>query len=126
MYSTKLIGHKSGKLKIWEPHDYALVFLNGQFIDTIYRDGGNWSVDLPKTNVENPLLEILVEGMGHINFAQFMIDRKGITDRVTLNGMTLMNWQTYLLPMDAVFVQKALKANRGIDGRQGIFYKGKR
>ncbi len=124
LYSTKLIGHKSGKLKIWEPHDYALVFLNGQFIDTIYRDGGNWSVDLPKTNVENPLLEILVEGMGHINFAQFMIDRKGITDRVTLNGMTLMNWQTYLLPMDAVFVQKALKANRGIDGRQGIFYKG--
>jgi len=30
--------------------------------------------------------------MGHINFAQFMIDRKGITDRVTLNGMVLMNW----------------------------------
>ena len=44
--------------------------------------------------------------MGHINFAQFMIDRKGITDRVTLNGMTLMNWQTSLLPMDEPFVDK--------------------
>jgi beta-galactosidase len=41
LYSTKLIGHKSGKLKIWEPHDYALVFLDGKFIDTVYRDGGN-------------------------------------------------------------------------------------
>jgi beta-galactosidase len=93
LYRTKLIGHKSGKLKIWEPHDYALVFLNGKFIDTVYRDGGNWTVDLPKTDEKDPLLEILVEGMGHINFAQFMIDRKGITDRVTLNGMTLMNWE---------------------------------
>jgi hypothetical protein len=42
----------------------------------------------------NPVtvLDVLVEGMGHINFAQALIDRKGITDRVTLAGMTLMNW----------------------------------
>ena len=37
--------------------------------------------------------------MGHINFAQEIIDRKGITDRVTLAGMTLMNWQAYLWPL---------------------------
>jgi beta-galactosidase len=104
LYKTKLIGHKSGKLKIWEPHDYALVYLDGKFVDTVYRDGGKWEADLPKTDSKEPVLEILVEGMGHINFAQFMIDRKGITERVTLNGMTLMNWQTYLLPMDEKFV----------------------
>lgn len=105
-YKTKLVGHKSGKLKIWEPHDYALVFLNGKLIDTVYRDGGNWEVDLPLTEVKDPELEILVEGMGHINFAQFMIDRKGITDRVTLNGMTLMNWQITLYPFDEEFMQR--------------------
>lgn len=105
IYKTKLIGHKSGKLKIWEPHDYALVLLNGKFIDTIFRDGGKWEVNLPKTNVDTPELEIVVEGMGHINFAQFMIDRKGITDRVTLNGMTLMNWQTTLVPLDENFIK---------------------
>lgn len=104
-YKTKLIGHKSGKLKLWEPHDYALVFLNRKFIDTVFRDGGNWEVTLPKTDVADPELEILVEGMGHINFAQFMIDRKGITDRVTLNGMTLMNWETRLYPMDEKFIK---------------------
>ena len=124
LYRTKLIGHHSGKLKIWEPHDYALVFLNGIFIDTIYRDGGDWTVDLPKTDLENPVLDILVEGMGHINFAQFMIDRKGITDRVTLNGMTLMNWEIFSLPMDAAYVNKAAKPDRGMDNRKGMFFKG--
>ncbi|CAN5804237.1 beta-galactosidase [soil metagenome] len=125
LYKTKLIGHKSGKLKIWEPHDYALVFLNGKFIDTVYRDGGNWEVDLPKSDVKDPVLEILVEGMGHINFAQFMLDRKGITDRVTLNGMTLMDWQTTLFPMDETFLAKNKpQANSVTSDKQGVFFKG--
>src|SRR5580658_7669296 len=95
LYRTKLIGHKSGSLTITEPHDFALVFLNGRLIDTVYRDGGHWTVKLPETGVKEPVLDILVEAMGHINFAQYMIDRKGITDRVTLDGMTLMNWEIY-------------------------------
>jgi beta-galactosidase GanA len=95
LYRTKLIGHKSGKLTITEPHDFAMVYLNGKLIDTVYRDGGHWTVTLPETGVKEPVLDILVEAMGHINFAQYMIDRKGITDRVTLDGMTLMNWETY-------------------------------
>jgi beta-galactosidase len=99
LYRTRLIGHKSGNLTIIEPHDYALVFLNGQFIDSVFRDGGNWTVKLPKTEVKDPVLEILVESMGHINFAQYLIDRKGITDRVTLNGMTLMDWEIFNLPL---------------------------
>lgn len=125
LYKTKLIGHKSGKLTIWEPHDYALVFLNGKFIDTVFRDGGDWSVQLPATDVKNPELEILVEGMGHINFAQFMIDRKGITDRVTLNGMTLMNWDIYPLPMTASYIKKAAVPATGFNPqKEGVFFSG--
>jgi beta-galactosidase len=101
LYRTRLIGHQSGNLTITEPHDFALVFLNGRLIDTVYRDGGHWTVKLPRTDVHNPVLEILVEGMGHINFAQYLIDRKGITDRVTLDGMTLMGWETYNLPLNS-------------------------
>ena len=127
VYRTKLVGHKGGKLTIWEPHDYALVFLNHKFIDTVFRDGGKWTIDLPKPDVivNDPLLEIVVEGMGHINFAQFMIDRKGITDRVTLNGMTLMNWEVFPLPMDYAFVKLAAQPSRGIiNDKQGLFFKG--
>jgi beta-galactosidase len=42
--------------------------------------------------------------MGHINFAQAMIDRKGITDRVTLSGMTLFNWTVHRLPLESSWV----------------------
>lgn len=127
LYSTRLIGHKGGKLTIWEPHDYALVFLDHKFIDTVFRDGGKWTIDLPKPDVvvNDPLLEILVEGMGHINFAQYMIDRKGITDRVTLNGMTLMNWEMYQLPCDYDFMKNGLNSTRGLSNdKEGIFFAG--
>jgi beta-galactosidase len=97
-------------------------------------------VQLPKTDVKDPVLEILVEGMGHINFAQYMIDRKGITDRVTLNGMTLMSWEIFPMPLDGQYLQEvrgaggsptagsspALKG--GVGGVEkatnGIFFKG--
>ena len=122
LYRTKLIGHKSGSLTITEPHDYALVFLNGKFIDTVFRDGGKWTVKLPKSDVKDPVLEILVEGMGHINFAQYMIDRKGITDRVSLNGMTLMNWEIFNLPLNEGYVG-GLKETKDA-AREGIFFRG--
>lgn len=122
LYRTKLIGHKSGNLVISEPHDYALVLLNGEFVDTVYRDKGLWNVKLPKTNVENPVLDILVEGMGRVNFAQYLIDRKGITGRVTLNGMTLMQWEIYSLPMSSRYIQN-LKANTQ-NLHDGVYFNG--
>ena len=84
LYKTELIGHKSGKLAVTDIHDYATVFLNGVYIGKLDRREGINSIDIPASNVKNPVLEILVEAMGRINFAQYMIDRKGITDRVTL------------------------------------------
>lgn len=123
LYRTKLIGNKTGTLTITEPHDFAMIFIDGKLMDTINRNGGHWSVKLPKSESKNPQLDILVEGMGHINFAQYMIDRKGITDRVTLNGMTLMDWQTYPLPMSEKFVSK-IKPTYPEGDRNGVFYKG--
>ncbi|RKR79966.1 beta-galactosidase [Mucilaginibacter gracilis] len=123
LYRTHLIGNKTGTLTITEPHDFALIFIDGKLVDTVNRNGGHWSVKLPKSESKNPLLDILVEGMGHINFAQYMIDRKGITDRVTLNGMTLMDWQTYLLPMSEKMVA-GLKPAYPEGIQDGVFYKG--
>lgn len=124
-YKTKLIGHKSGKLKIWEPHDFALVYLDGKLVKTVYRDGGDWTVELPKTDSAMPELEIVVEAMGRINYGQFIIDRKGITDRVTLNNMTLMNWQVTQYTMDEMFVARSLNSLTGeSDPARGLnFYR---
>lgn len=99
VYRTTLIGRKSGKLIITDLHDYAQVLVDGKLIGTLDRRLGEKSIDLPATNNPMPVLELLVEGMGHINFAQEIIDRKGITDRVTLSGMTLTNWDVFLVPL---------------------------
>jgi beta-galactosidase len=123
LYTTELIGHKNGKLTVTDLHDYAIVFLNGKYIGSLDRREGINSIDVPESKVEKPVLEILVEAMGRINFAQYLIDRKGITDRVTLNGMTLMNWKAYNLPMDEKFIYNLRSSNRN-PGKEGIFFKG--
>ena len=57
-----------------------------------------------------------------------MIDRKGITDRVTLAGMTLMNWQVYLLPLDDAWVAalpaSSSPASSSPAARPGVFFRG--
>jgi beta-galactosidase len=123
LYSTELIGHKSGKLVVTDIHDYATVFLNGLYIGKLDRREGINSINLPPSSVKNPVLEILVEGMGRINASEYMIDRKGITDRVTLNGMTLMNWKVYNLPMDKKYIFE-LRSSGVTQKKPGIFFRG--
>ena len=110
VYRTTLVGRKSGRLEITDLHDYAVVFLDGQRLGTIDRRLGEKAIDIPATTSQSPVLDILVEGMGHINFAQAMIDRKGITDRVTLSGMTLMNWEIYPLPLSDTWISRVTSA----------------
>lgn len=124
LYRTRLVGRKSGKLTITDLHDYATVFLNGAYVGKIDRRLGEKSIELPASGEPLPLLEILVEGMGRINFAQAMIDRKGITDRVTLNGMTLMNWEHFLLPMKRDYIA-GLKPAEIDSSRRGLFFTGR-
>ena len=123
IYRTKLIGHKKGKLVITDLHDYATIFIDGNYVGTINRANGENSINLPETKSKYPVLEIFVEGMGRINFAQELIDRKGITERVTLNGMTLMNWEVFCLPMGNKYLNNLIlnKNNK----KPGIFFKGK-
>jgi beta-galactosidase len=123
LYSTRLIGHKSGRLTVTDLHDYATVFVDGKYAGTLDRRLGINSIELPPGETENPLLEIFTEGMGRINFAGAMIDRKGITDRVTLNGMTLMNWDVYGFPMSEEFIS-GLKATEKITDKPGTFFRG--
>jgi hypothetical protein len=133
LYRTTLVGRKSGRLAITDLHDYALVFVDGKLIGTLDRRLGDKTIDLPATANPMPVLDILVEGMGHINFAQELIDRKGITDRVTLSGMTMMNWEVFLLPLSDAWMA-GLKAPSGSKPaaaatpagaeRPGIFFRG--
>lgn len=123
LYRTHLIGHKKGKLRITELHDYATVFVDGKYVGKLDRAKAENIIELPASESANPQLDILVEGMGRINFAEYMIDRKGITDRVSLNGMTLMDWKIFTLPFDEAYLQN-LKFTSGEKTQPGTFFKG--
>ncbi|MCV2359892.1 beta-galactosidase [Paucibacter sp. TC2R-5] len=124
LYSTRLIGARSGKLVLNGLHDLASVYLDGQLIGHLDRRLGENSLELPATETAEPLLEIMVEAMGRINFGPALIDRKGLTERVTLAGMTLMNWQMHPLPLHEDWVQtlQTLPEAR-LDPRPGRFFK---
>jgi beta-galactosidase len=123
LYKTEIPGFKQGKLIVSDVHDYATVFLNGTYIGKLDRREGINSIDLPPCDKESPVLEILVEAMGRINFGKNLIDRKGITDSVTFNGATLTNWKVYNLPMDRKFIYNLRSTGRTVN-KPGIFYKG--
>lgn len=123
LYKTELTGHKQGKLKVIDIHDYATVFLNGKYIGKLDRRAGIDTVEIPATDIEFPVLEILAEAMGRIDYGQNLIDRKGITDSITLNGMTLMNWKIYNLPMDRKFIFDLRSSGKTLT-RPGVFFRG--
>jgi beta-galactosidase GanA len=124
LYRTAFRGHYAGKLKIWELHDYANIHVDEKLIGTLSRARKEDTIEIPKSDSPAKTLDILVEGMGHINFSQHMIDRKGITDRVTLNGMTLMNWIIFPLPMDAKFLGGLKFGPIGEAARPETFFRG--
>ncbi len=123
LYKTELTGPKSGKLVVSDIHDYATVFLNGNYIGNLDRREGINSIDIPAGSVEKPVLELFVEAMGRLNYGKNIIDRKGITDSVTLDGTTLLNWQIYNLPMDKKFIWDLRSSGISLK-KPGVFFRG--
>ena len=103
LYRTHVRGLGGGKLRIVEPHDYALVFLDGAKIATLdRRKPDHRELDLPELPAGAPgRLEILVWALGRVNYGPRMLDPKGVTDRVELKHLTLSEWEIFPLPMDA-------------------------
>lgn len=103
LYRTTVAGLGGGKLTIVEPHDYAIVFLDGRKIATLDRRAKQFTCELPADLKPGDAgrLEILVWALGRVNYGPKMLDRKGITDRVELKHLTLTGWEIFPLPMDA-------------------------
>lgn len=94
-------------LTITEVHDWAQIFVDGKLLNRLDRRKGEFTTALPALK-KGTRLDILVEAMGRVNFDKSIHDRKGITERVTLdegkaNRQLLENWQVYNLPVDYAF-----------------------
>lgn len=93
-------------LTVAEPHDYARVYVGGEYAGALDRRNGERILHLPQGASGKPV-DILVEGMGRINFGRAIKDFKGITDSVIVSDgvreMTLEDWTVRLLPDEKEF-----------------------
>lgn len=122
LYRTELSDYKKGTLDVPGLHDFATVFLDGKFAGVLDRREGITRLDLPESTIRNPVLEIFVEGMGRINYGKNLIDRKGITGDVTVNGTIITNWKMYSFPMDYRFIYNLRSTGKNLT-TPGLFFK---
>lgn len=102
LYRTVISDGKSGWLKIKDLKDYGIVFINRKRIGVLDRRLNQDSIQIELSKGGN-VLEILVENLGRINFGPYLLNnKKGITEKVLLNGEELTGWQMFSLPFDNV------------------------
>lgn len=122
LYRTELSDYRKGTLNVAGLHDFATVFLDGKLVGLLNRRDGVFSLDLPESTAQNPVLEIFVEGMGRINYGKDLIDRKGITGDVTIDGTIITNWKMYGFPMDYKFIYNLRSTGKNLT-KPGLFFK---
>jgi hypothetical protein len=121
LYHANVPAGERRKLVLANVHDYAQVFLDGKLVGTLDRRLGQRQIDLPACP-KAAALEILVEGMGHINFSGAMdSDRKGLYGDVKLGGEPLKNWAMYPVPLDEKWLARLKKTDITGDWPGGIF-----
>jgi len=124
VYRTTVNGKASGLLKIKELRDYGIVFVNGQKQGVVNRmlKKDSLFVNLPAGTAT---IDIMVENLGRINFGPNLLkNKKGITEKVWLNGEELRGWQMFSLPFDdiqSVGVPAGKKLGDGPVVRKGTF-----
>jgi beta-galactosidase len=103
LYRTGLPAGSAAELRILQPHDYALVFLDGKKVATLDRRLDQNTVQLP-ARARSVTLDLLLDTFGHINYGPDICDLKGITQKVELKTATgtnaLTGWQVFNLPFD--------------------------
>lgn len=106
IYSTTLPRLEADAiLTVTDAHDYAQVFVDGEYLGTLDRRTGDTELALP-ASASGKRIDILVEAMGRINFGRAIKDFKGITDKVTVTEnrdghdftCELKGWKVYKLP----------------------------
>jgi beta-galactosidase len=98
LYRTTPHKAANAQLEITDLRDYAVVFEGDRRLGTLDRRLGEKSLRVTLSG--DAPLNVLVENMGRINFGPKLLDdRKGITDRVTLDGEIVSGWTMFRLPL---------------------------
>lgn len=106
LYRKELTGSYSSELLLMEGvHDIAYLRINGKTVKRYdrsqngkMRNNDGFTYRLPAFQGKC-VIEILVEGMGRVNYGPHLHDRKGIRG-VRLGMQFLFGWEVYTLPMN--------------------------
>ncbi|WP_137992515.1 glycoside hydrolase family 35 protein [Streptomyces vilmorinianum] len=98
LYETTLPGHGPALLEVEQVRDRAQVFVDGQPVGVLEREGHEHAVafTVPRAGTA---LTILVENQGRVNYGQGIHDRKGLLGEVLLDGAALTGWTNRPLPL---------------------------
>lgn len=122
-YETTIQISTKGALVLKELRDYAVVRINGKQVASLDRRHRQSKVEIDIQQVP-ARLEILVENVGRVNYGDDILNnRKGITEKVMLNGQELTGWTVTPLPLYNAPVSRFKWTDKPTDG-QPAFYKG--
>ena len=112
-----------------DAHDFAQVFIDGKYMGRIDRVKNEKTLTLPAIK-QGQELQILVEGMGRINFGRAIKDFKGLVDSPTITAtlrshlggvdktevtFTPSQWESIRIPDDYEVAVKAFEEQKGKD-----------
>ncbi|MBR8535072.1 beta-galactosidase [Carboxylicivirga sediminis] len=98
-YETIINEPISGKLTIKDVRDYAVILINGKQVGSLDRRHLQSSINIDIKEVPAKL-EIVVENVGRINYgADILNNRKGITEKVSINGKDIAGWMNTPMPL---------------------------
>ena len=123
LYRTHAAKSGRGKLEITDPRDYVVVLQGSKRLAVIDRGLNQSSAEIDVDSGEP--LDLLVENMGRVNFGPNLVsERKGITEKVTLNGEELQDWEIYSLPLNDILKLSNLKFSAQVKSGPA-FYRGR-
>jgi len=61
--------------------------------------------------------------MGRINFGDKINDRKGLTDKVFLEGKEVLNWNHYVIDLGSDFINNLKPLKNQEEKRPGFFFR---
>ena len=100
LYSKEKNGGYQEVIRLIDVNDFALVWLDGKFLGSRWRENGMNPIELPEIPAEGARLDVLVENCGRINYGPKVgKDFKGIIGGVALEMQFRFNWDYNMLPM---------------------------
>ncbi|MGP4041515.1 glycoside hydrolase family 35 protein [Gracilibacillus sp. D59] len=81
--------------------DRAFIYINGVYVDTVYKNDKQMEKTLHFPHEEN-VLEIFVENMGRANYGEHLSDPKGLVKNLWLGNQYWFNWEMYAIELDSL------------------------